>query len=189
MNWIDEDPLFVDAVDADYRLQENSPAVDAGDDGLINQGFDLARNYRIMGDAVDIGCYEYRIPTVMYVDADATGMNTGMDWENAFETLTDALAFTRTNDELWVAEGTYLPGPFDEDGFNIYEEIRVFGGFDGTETHNSSPGIIKLTGCHDIDVAVLVIIPTGNRLCSVCGGKEYNRSVERATVSRHSTTS
>lgn len=48
-NNITTDPLFVDESNQDFHLQEDSPCIDAGTD--------IALPY--MGDAPDIGCYEY----------------------------------------------------------------------------------------------------------------------------------
>lgn len=57
---ITDNPKFTDYAGGDYTLQEGSPAIDAGDDPPI-AGYDkdLAGNARIVGDAVDIGAYEY----------------------------------------------------------------------------------------------------------------------------------
>jgi hypothetical protein len=62
---VDADPQFVSS--HDYHLQATSPAVDAGDNGLLGglPGFDIAGNSRLIdGDGdlvttVDIGAYEY----------------------------------------------------------------------------------------------------------------------------------
>lgn len=135
-NVTDVDPLFVDPVNGDYQLQAGSPAEDAGNQSFISQGYDLARSYRIMGTEVDMGCYERRIPTVLYVDQDAQGANVGVSWQNAFTNLTEALDFAITGDELWIAEGTYVaPGNV---GFNLINKgLRIFGGFEGTETQRN----------------------------------------------------
>ena len=42
---------------------------------------------------------------VTYVDANATGNSSGVDWANAFQDLTTALAST-TQGEIWVAQST-----------------------------------------------------------------------------------
>ena len=53
------DPIFVDALHGDYRLAANSPCRNAGyarpgDDAAT----DLAGNARVVGGAIDIGCFE-----------------------------------------------------------------------------------------------------------------------------------
>jgi len=52
---------------------------------------------------------------VTYVDASASGLNDGSSWENAFTLLDDALdkfngTTIVTEEEIWVAGGTYKPG-------------------------------------------------------------------------------
>lgn len=83
---------------------------------------------------------------VLYVDVDATGFATGLDWANAFTDLQDALVFSSTllnAVEVWVAEGTYKPSVEDVAGsprsvaFNLINNIAIYGGFAGTETMRS----------------------------------------------------
>ena len=52
------DPLFVDASNADFHLQQASPGVDAGR-VIASVSDDLEKNPRPMGDGYDIGAYEY----------------------------------------------------------------------------------------------------------------------------------
>ncbi|MDJ0502017.1 MAG: cadherin domain-containing protein, partial [Nostocales cyanobacterium LE14-WE4] len=71
------DPLFVDAINDDLRIQSGSPAINAGSNGslpadtldLDKDGntteaipFDIARNPRINGTTVDIGAFEFTPP-------------------------------------------------------------------------------------------------------------------------------
>ncbi|MBP5787528.1 MAG: DUF1565 domain-containing protein, partial [Kiritimatiellae bacterium] len=53
-----EDPQFVDAEHGDFRLASSSPYVNAGSDANVASETDLAGNPRIVGTAVDLGCYE-----------------------------------------------------------------------------------------------------------------------------------
>lgn len=63
-DFITGDMKFVDAANGDYRLQEGSAAIDAGNDSHVQelnvQYGDLAGKTRKNG-AVDIGAYEYRV--------------------------------------------------------------------------------------------------------------------------------
>ena len=71
----------------------------------------------------------------IFVDIDATGVNNGSSWGNAFTDLQSALAIAGASDEIWVAEGTYLPTTDgDRDiSFVINNGVQVYGGFEGNE--------------------------------------------------------
>lgn len=72
----------------------------------------------------------------VYVDQNATGLNDGSNWENAYMDLSQALLLTE-NDEIWVAAGTYKPaGPGGDVAatFTLKNNVAVYGGFAGTET-------------------------------------------------------
>ncbi|TRX48573.1 T9SS type A sorting domain-containing protein [Fulvivirga sp. M361] len=73
--------------------------------------------------------------TRYFVDADASGSNDGSSWENAFLNLSDALTVIAEGDEIWMAEGTYLPGNSRFSSYNIrVSDLKIYGGFNGTET-------------------------------------------------------
>ncbi len=55
---ISSDPLFVDAANGDYRLELDSPCIDAGSDAYVDGSTDLLGNPRIQGASVDMGAYE-----------------------------------------------------------------------------------------------------------------------------------
>ncbi len=61
----DIDPLFVDATNGNFKLCSNSPAIDAGNNNLVPTGIqtDLNGNLRIYNSIVDLGCFEYYVPT------------------------------------------------------------------------------------------------------------------------------
>ena len=52
-NNINEDPLFVDVNNQNFQLQGISPCIDVG----------LDIGYEYIGNAPDMGCYEYGLPT------------------------------------------------------------------------------------------------------------------------------
>jgi hypothetical protein len=77
----------------------------------------------------------------IYVDASATGVETGVSWNRAYTKLQDALTTAVSEDQIWVAAGVYYP---DEGGgmtnddrtmtFTLVNGVEVYGGFAGTET-------------------------------------------------------
>lgn len=70
----------------------------------------------------------------VYVDTDATGANDGSSWSNAFTDLQEGIDLAVSGIEVWVAEGTYVPGPAQSDSFLTKSGVRIYGGFTGGET-------------------------------------------------------
>ena len=91
-------PLFVDPAGGNFRLQANSPCINAGNDAYVVGSTDLDGDPRIVGGTVDIGAYEYQTPVSMIsyawlqqyglpistnvdaTDPDGSGMNAYQDW-------------------------------------------------------------------------------------------------------------
>ncbi len=70
-----------------------------------------------------------------YVDCDALGDNDGSSWEDAFTSLENALNTAHGGgDIIWVAQGTYKPTSGRNVPFDLYYNVQLYGGFDGTET-------------------------------------------------------
>jgi Right handed beta helix region len=80
----------------------------------------------------------------LYVRADAPNGGSGQDWSSAFNDLTDALDAAAVSggqvDQIWVAQGMYVPsrGSISNDPrtwtFQLVGGVDVFGGFAGNET-------------------------------------------------------
>ena len=72
----------------------------------------------------------------LYVNTNATGTNTGANWENAFTDLQDALTSATNGQQIWVAKGTYYPTEDNnrETSFQMVEGVNLYGGFVGNET-------------------------------------------------------
>ncbi len=71
----------------------------------------------------------------VYVDIDATGgANNGSSWTDAFIDLQNGIDLAVSGIEVWIAEGTYVPGASRSDSFLPKPGVRVFGGFAGGET-------------------------------------------------------
>jgi hypothetical protein len=91
-------PLFVDPNAQDFRLQHDSPCINAGWNDYTLSSFDLNGNPRVVGGSVDIGAYEFQSPqsALSYawlqqyglltdgssdlVDSDGDGLNNWQEW-------------------------------------------------------------------------------------------------------------
>ncbi len=92
----------------------------------------------------------------VYVDIDATGTNDGSSWANAYTDLNDALTGIAVGTErtIWIADGTYVPTTSNSDArtatYSIPTLVKIYGGFNGTETllsqRNLGTNITKLSG-------------------------------------------
>ena len=95
--------------------------------------------------------------TIWYVNAAATGANTGQSWPNAFTSLQSALAVAQSGQEVWVAAGTYVPSARTISGnpwsatFALPNGVSLYGGFVGGEGNaaqrNPSAHPTILDGC------------------------------------------
>lgn len=75
----------------------------------------------------------------VYVNINATGNNNGTSWNDAYTNLQTAItAATASINEIWVAAGTYKPtGTARTSTFSMKNAIKMYGGFNGTETELS----------------------------------------------------
>ncbi len=77
----------------------------------------------------------YALASIHFVDPTATGNGTGADWPNAFTDLQSALDAAVDGDDIYVAEGTYVPTvpviPTQPRTatFRLKGGVRLFGGF------------------------------------------------------------
>ncbi|MCK6490986.1 MAG: Ig-like domain-containing protein, partial [Planctomycetes bacterium] len=71
---------------------------------------------------------------VVHVKADATGTGTGASWANAYPSLANAIAASRSGDQLWIAAGTYKAGSVRSSTFSPKAGTTLYGGFRGSET-------------------------------------------------------
>jgi predicted outer membrane repeat protein len=71
---------------------------------------------------------------IIYVNAAAAGNGDGTSWLNANPDLAGAVATAPSGCEIWVAQGTYLPGGTRSVSFGLKNNLAVYGGFSGNET-------------------------------------------------------
>ena len=88
------------------------------------------------------------VKSQVYVNLNATGLNNGTSWVDAYRSLDTALLNTNSN-EIWVAKGVYIPTiPITEDNDNrkvaffFKPTVACFGGFDGYETSKDQRNIL-----------------------------------------------
>jgi hypothetical protein len=93
---------------------------------------------------------------VRRVDANLfTGSNNGSSWSDAFfgpNGLQSALAVSSSGDQIWCAEGTYVPTSGTSRAVSIVLKngVEIYGGFDGTESaldqrpaHGVAPSVLS----------------------------------------------
>jgi len=106
---ISVDPLFVDGAGGNFRLQSNSPCINAGNNGYVTTPTDLDGNPRIVSGTVDMGAHEQQSPALLpyytwlqqyglptdgsadTLDTDLDGHNTWQEWK-AWTDPTNALS-------------------------------------------------------------------------------------------------
>ncbi|MDM8565372.1 choice-of-anchor D domain-containing protein [Candidatus Halobeggiatoa sp. HSG11] len=93
---------------------------------------------------------------ILYVNHAASGYDSGLNWQDAFTDLQDALDAARNNcpniKQIWIAKGTYYPTA-DNDrtvSFDLVNGIKIYGGFTGHESQledqNCSANLTILSG-------------------------------------------
>jgi subtilisin family serine protease len=130
---ISADPCFVDYNSRDLHLTWSSPCIDSGDpNGDYTGEKDIDGEDRAIDGRVEMGADELFQPDICYVDVNGDDSN-GTSWAHAFNDINSAVTAARDGDEIWVAKGTYVL----TDTINVDEAIRIYGGFDATETQRS----------------------------------------------------
>jgi len=78
---ITNNPLFIAAVDNNFRLQTNSPCINAGNNSYVTESTDLEARPRIVGGTVDMGAYEFQAsgPPFIYIQPVSQIVYSGSD--------------------------------------------------------------------------------------------------------------
>jgi len=71
--------------------------------------------------------------STIFIDASASPGGKGGSWSDAFVSLSEALAASKSGDQIWVAEGTYAPACPIECTFSIPSGVHLLGGFGGAD--------------------------------------------------------
>lgn len=91
---------------------------------------------------------------ILYVDAQATGLNNGTSWANAYNQIYTAVDNASQGDEIWVAKSTnqintwYLPGTGILDYIDVKVNISLYGGFTPGATDRSQRNLDQKTTIH-----------------------------------------
>ena len=98
--------------------------------------------------------YSASLGRIIYVDDDASGLNDGSSWENAYIFLQDALADANNGNkqvEIKVAQGVYTPdkGQYQQEGdytasFELINGVTLSGGYAGNSEYDPNTRDINL---------------------------------------------
>lgn len=133
-----------------WQALEGSAFIDKGQDDAYASatygGYDLGGSARKVGDATDIGAYEFQAVSadrILHVKPDGNDANNGSDWGNALRSVQEAinrLAERGQGGEVWVKAGTYQPSVYMSGestdrsaAFVMKDGVSVYGGFEGNE--------------------------------------------------------
>jgi hypothetical protein len=146
-NFVGIDPRFLDinnpagldgiffTADDGVALCACSPGINQGADAAIaGYATDFLNNSRTVGGTVDIGAIEFQststtAPQAFYVKEFATGLNTGLSWQDAYPSLQRAIQ-NPCADTIKVAQGIYKPAQNNRDSsFFVNRKIVLLGGY------------------------------------------------------------
>lgn len=120
--------------DDGLRLAKCSPAINSGNNSaVVLLVTDILKQPRIYNATVDIGAYELQenpgAPKSYYVNANASGNNSGSSWADAYNNLQLAVC-NSCADTIRVAAGTYTPAVTNRDStFYFDRPFVLWGGY------------------------------------------------------------
>ncbi len=192
---IASDPLFVDAVGGDYRLQAGSPCIDTGNTYYLFGDYiaDRDGNCRLNGSMVDMGCYEYGASPdrdgdllADSAEAAARAVQNCADTDN--DSLMDGAEVLRGTNPAVADSPTGIAVPSFADSIQkgIFlafhdEEVTVYPGTYAENLHlMGKPVIVQGTNPYDSGTVDSTIVDGGNQQALVfCEGSETTSTVVR----------
>ncbi len=136
----------------------SSPAYAAGtSSGVSSSSTDITG--AVWGSPPSIGAYKGYAYNLYFVKTTGNNSNAGTSWATAKNDLQNAIDVAISGDEIWIAAGTYkptkIPGSTGNStsrdvAFHINKNLKIYGGFAGTETslsqRNISENPVTLSG-------------------------------------------
>lgn len=106
-------------------------AISEGDEAIVLNIASVNNNGTITNDTYTIVISCNVGSNVVFVDANAGGLNDGTSWTNAYTDLQMALAAAVAGSEIWVAEGVYYPTAANDRNalFAMKPGVAIYGGF------------------------------------------------------------
>ncbi len=138
---------------------------------ISSSGFFAPTEYQITDLQEDTAGLDFFGTLMCFVNASATGDNSGSSWENAYTNLASALDKTPANIEIWVACGTYKPGSLRDSSFVFNLGQIAYGGFAGTEARRELRDWRKNLTVLSGDIGILNVV-TDNCYTVVRGGRD-----------------
>lgn len=123
--------------------------------------------------SIQIMCPFVNSDNVVHVDKDSLALESeqdGLSWATAYSDLNRAMMLSCPGDEVWVAEGVYVPDATGMDrtaSFVLKDEVSVLGGFTGVETSADQRN-------PELNVTVLSGDLLGNDVSQPTTGKDEN---------------
>ena len=156
-NMMEDDPCFVDLENGDLHLKPESPCINAGTNAIAQElldGYDLDGVWRVCGNAIDLGSYEFSAASVMeqkfvennifilgnpittsskaqielkkagHVSAFVFSIDGKMVWTNDYGTLNLGINYLDLSDMMQLNSGIYFLQINSADGVSTTKLVR-----------------------------------------------------------------
>lgn len=110
-------------------------------------------------DCANIECPPISTPSVWYVDQYNTNPGNGTTWDSAFADVQNAMDVSSSGDQIWIAQGWYVPSDTNgtndsrEASYRLIAGVEIYGGFYGNETNidQRQPDVHKVIFSGDLN--------------------------------------